>query len=57
MFIESPKGLCFITAVIEDFWLFVYVFHNITKLQTRIQDQQIASKCEGAETFRKNLAL
>ena len=38
-------------------FLFFYVFHYITKLQTEIQDRQKTFRREGAETFRKDLTL
>ena len=36
-FIESSKELRFITAFLEDFSFFFYVFHYIINLQTEIQ--------------------
>ena len=58
-FIESSKELRFITAVLEDFSSFFYVFCYIltTKLQTEKQGRQITFKREGNETFRKDVAL
>ena len=53
----SSKELCFITAVLEDFPLFFYVYHYITKSQTEVQRRQITSRREWAETIRKNLSV
>ena len=57
MFIDSSKELRFLTAVLEDFSLFFYVFHYITKLQTEIQGRQITFRHEESKTFRKDLTL
>ena len=46
-----------ILQFLKIFLFFFYVFHYITKLQTRIQGQQITFRREGAETFRKDLTL
>ena len=58
-FIESSKELRFITAVLEDFSSFFYVFCYILtiKLQIEKQGRQITFKREGTETFRKDVAL
>ena len=46
-FIESSKELRFITAVLEQFSFFFYVFLYISKLKTEIQVRQITSRREG----------